>query len=57
MPCEELRDLLQRYLVAVATYGEASAEASDPQLIEKLSVAIESSLAALDEYNRTHSAG
>ena len=54
MPCEELRDLLQQYLVAVATYGEADAEASGPQLIEKLSVALQSSLAALDEHSRTH---
>ena len=49
MPCEVLRDLLQQYLVAVATYDEASTEASDPQLIEKLCVTVQGSLAALDD--------
>jgi hypothetical protein len=54
MPCEELRDLLQQYLVAIAAYDEANTGASDPRLIEKLSVALESSLTALDQHNRTH---
>ena len=54
MACQELKDLLQQYLVAVAEYGEVNTEGSDPGLTDKLRLAVQSALSTLDKHNQTH---
>ena len=49
MVSEEKIDLLQQYLIALASYFEASSEKGDPQAIEELRGQVEKAFTSLEE--------